>query len=45
MRREINRVAGFTRTIDQGIVPLLRKQQTFPDEMMFVTSGGLEAIP
>jgi hypothetical protein len=31
--------------MDHGIVPLLRKQQTFPDEITFVASGGLEAIP
>jgi hypothetical protein len=44
MRRVPNGLAEFTRTMDQGILALLRRQQTFPDENMFVASGGLEAI-
>jgi len=39
-----NRVAEFTRTMDQEVIPILRKQKGFQDEITFVTSGGLEAI-
>ena len=39
-----NSVAEFTRTIEKEIIPLLRKQKGFQDEIMFVASGGLEAV-
>jgi len=39
-----NCVAEFTRTIEKEIIPLLRKQKGFQDEIMFVGSGGLEAV-
>jgi hypothetical protein len=39
-----NRVAEFIRTIDREIIPLLRKQKGFQDELTFIASGGLEAI-
>jgi hypothetical protein len=39
-----NRVAEFTRTIDQEIIPMLRRQKGFQDEITFVASGGLEAV-
>ena len=38
-----NSVAEFTRTIEKEIIPLLRKQKGFQDEIMFVASSGLEA--
>jgi hypothetical protein len=44
MHLKPNRVAEFTRTMDQEIIPLLRKQKGFQDEITFVASGGLEAI-
>jgi len=39
-----NSVAEFTRTIEKEIIPLLRKQKGFQDEIMFVASSGLEAV-
>ncbi len=39
-----NRVTEFTRTMDQEIIPLLRKQKGFQGEITFVASGGLEAL-
>ena len=39
-----NRVAEFTRTMDREVIPLLRKQKGFQDEITLVASGGLEAI-
>jgi hypothetical protein len=44
MHLKPNRVAEFTRTIDREIIPLLRKQKGFQDELTFIASGGLEAI-
>jgi hypothetical protein len=39
-----NCVAEFTRTLDQEIIPLLRKQKGFQDEIAFVASNGTEAV-
>jgi len=39
-----NSVAEFTRMIDQEIIPLLRKQKGFQDEITFVSSNGTEAV-
>ncbi len=39
-----NSVTEFTRTVDQEIIPLLRKQKGFQDEITLVAPGGLEAI-
>jgi len=39
-----NSVAEFTRTIDQEIIPLLRRQKGFQDEITFVSSNGTEAV-
>ncbi len=44
MHLKPNTAAEFTRTLDQEIIPLLRKQKGFQDEITFVASGGLEAI-
>ncbi len=44
IRLKPNSVAEFTRTLDQEIIPLLRKQKGFQDEITFVAPGGLEAI-
>jgi len=44
MRLKPNSVAEFTRTLDQEIIPLLRKQKGFQDEITFVAPGGLQAI-
>jgi hypothetical protein len=37
-------VSEFTRTIKNQIIPLLRKQKGFKDEITFVVSDGTEAI-
>jgi hypothetical protein len=39
-----NSVAEFTQTIETEILPLLRKQKGFEDELTFVVSGGGEAV-
>jgi hypothetical protein len=39
-----NSVGEFSRAIEKEIIPLLRKQRGFQDEIMFIASGGLEAI-
>jgi hypothetical protein len=37
-------VAAFTRTIEKDIIPMLRKQPGFQDEIGFVVPGGTEAV-
>jgi heme-degrading monooxygenase HmoA len=39
-----NCVTEFTRTLDREIIPLLRKQKGFQDEVTLVTSNGTEAV-
>jgi hypothetical protein len=39
-----NSVAAFTQTIEKDIIPLLRKQQGFQDEIAFVVPDGTEAV-
>ncbi len=39
-----NSVSEFTRTLENEIIPLLRKQKGFQDEITLVAPGGLEAI-
>lgn len=39
-----NSVAAFTQTIENDIIPLLRKQPGFQDEIAFVVPGGTEAV-
>ncbi len=39
-----NSVAEFTRILENEIIPLLRKQKGFQDEITLVAPGGLEAI-
>ncbi len=39
-----NCVAEFTRTLENEIIPLLRKQKGFRDEIAFVVPGGAEAV-
>ena len=39
-----NSVAEFTRTIDKEVIPLLRKQKGFQDEITFVGPAGTEAF-
>jgi hypothetical protein len=39
-----NSVAEFTRAIEDDIIPLLRQQPGFQDEIAFVVPGGTEAL-
>ena len=39
-----NSVAEFTRTLENDIIPLLRTQPGFQDEIAFVVPGGTEAV-
>jgi len=39
-----NSVTAFTQTIENDIIPLLRKQPGFQDEIAFVVPGGTEAV-
>ncbi len=39
-----NSVGEFTQTIEKEIIPLLRKQKGFQDEITFVVPGGAEAV-
>jgi hypothetical protein len=44
MQLKPNSVAEFTLTVEKEIIPLLRKQQGFKDEITFVPSDGKEAV-
>ena len=44
MRLKPNSVTEFTRTLENEVIPLLRKQKGFQDEITFVVSGGTEAV-
>jgi len=39
-----NSIAAFTRTLENDIIPLLRQQPGFQDEIAFVVPGGTEAV-
>jgi hypothetical protein len=39
-----NSVAEFTHRLERDIIPLLRKQKGFQDEISFVGQGGTEAF-
>ena len=38
------RAAEFTQLIDKNIIPVLRKQKGFLDEITFVAPGGVDAV-
>jgi heme-degrading monooxygenase HmoA len=44
IRLKPNSVAEFIRTFENEILPLLRKQQGFQDELVLVSSNGTEAV-
>jgi hypothetical protein len=44
MHLKPNSVAEFTRTLDQEVIPLLRKQKGFQDEITFIVPNGTEAL-
>jgi heme-degrading monooxygenase HmoA len=39
-----NSVPEFTQLLEREVIPLLRKQQGFKDEIAFVPSNGTEAV-
>jgi hypothetical protein len=44
MHLKPNSVAELTQRLEKEIIPMLRKQQGFQDEIMFVVPGGMEAF-
>jgi len=44
MQLKPNSVAEFTGLLETDVIPLLRKQQGFKDEIAFVPSDGKEAV-
>jgi hypothetical protein len=44
MHLKPNSAAELTRRLDKEIIPLLRKQNGFHDEINFITTGGKEAF-
>jgi len=44
MRLKPNAAAEFSQTIETKILPILRKQKGFRDEITFVASGAMEAV-
>jgi len=44
MHLKPNSVAEFTQRLEKDILPLLRKQKGFQDEITFVSQGGTEAF-
>jgi hypothetical protein len=44
MHLKPNSVAEFTQSLEKDILPLLRKQKGFRDEITFVGQGGTEAF-
>lgn len=44
LRLKPNSVLEFTQTIDKEVIPLLRKQKGFQDDISIVVPGGREAI-
>ena len=44
MRLKPNAAAEFSHTIEKKILPTLRKQKGFRDEITFIASGGMEAV-
>ena len=43
-RLKLNSVVEFTQTIEKEVIPLLRKQEGFQDEITFVVPSGTEAV-
>jgi len=44
MRLKPNGVAEFNRALENEILPLLRKQKGFQDELVLVSSNGTDAV-
>jgi len=44
MRLKPNTASEFSQTIEKRILPILRKQKGFRDEITFIAPGGMEAV-
>lgn len=44
MQLKPNSVAEFTRTVEKEVIPLLRRQAGFKDEITFLPAGDKEAV-
>jgi quinol monooxygenase YgiN len=44
MRLKPNSVSDLTKVVEEQVLPLLRKQEGFKDETLFVSPDGTEAI-
>ncbi len=44
MHLKPNSVAEFTQRLEKEVIPLLRKQKGFQDEITFVVAGGTDAF-
>ena len=44
MKLKHNTVKDFTRRMDTDVIPLLRKQNGFQDEIMLTAQGGQQAV-
>jgi prophage antirepressor-like protein len=44
MQLKANSASEFTRTVEKEILPMLRKQKGFRDEITFISTDGMEAI-
>lgn len=44
MELKPNSVAEFTQLLEKDVIPMLRKQQGFKDEIVFVPTDGKEAV-
>jgi hypothetical protein len=44
MRLKANSLADFTQTLEKEVIPLLRKEKGFEDEITFIEAGGRQAV-
>jgi hypothetical protein len=44
LRLKPNTLAEFTQTLDNEVIPMLRKQKGFQDEITFCNLGGMDVI-
>ena len=44
LRLKPNTLSEFTRTFDKEVIPMLRKQNGFQDEIAFAIPGGLDVV-
>ena len=44
LRLKPNKMGEFTRTFEKEVIPILRKQRGFQDEIAFAVPGGLDVV-